>query len=118
MRVAIPTTGKRKLSNKVADTFSDAEEFTIVKITDNQTETKLIDNPGKDQKRGAGPLAANTLRHNHVELVLTSELGPGVMEILQEYGIEFKIVESGLSVKETLMSLDLLNARSCEDSPQ
>ncbi len=42
MRIAIPTTGKRKLSNKITDSFSRAPEFTIVTIEENRIKTVEI----------------------------------------------------------------------------
>ena len=103
MRIAIPTTGERKLTNKVADTFSRAPHFTIVTIEDNQIKTlNVVHNPGETPERGAGPLAARVLKENQVDLLLTSEMGPGARNILEALEIEFVLVEQGKTVKEVV----------------
>jgi len=103
MRLAIPTTGKRKLTNKVADTFSRAPHFTIVTIEDNQIKTlDVVHNPGETLDRGAGPLAARLLKENQVDLLLTSEVGPGARNILEALEIEIDLVEEGKTVKEVV----------------
>jgi predicted Fe-Mo cluster-binding NifX family protein len=103
MRIAIPTTGKRKLTNKVADTFSRAPHFTIVTIEDNQIKTlDVVPNPGEIPERGAGPLAARLLKENQVGLLLTSEVGPGARNILEALEIEIDLVEEGKTVKEVV----------------
>ncbi|MBD3171780.1 iron-molybdenum cofactor-binding protein [Candidatus Bathyarchaeota archaeon] len=103
MRIAIPTEGKRKLSNKVADTFSRTSKFTIVTIKDSKIDSvELISNPGETPERGAGPLAARALKENNVDLVLTGEMGPGAKNILDALNIEIKLVEQGKSVKEVV----------------
>lgn len=103
MRIAIPTTGKRKLTNKVADTFSRAPNFTIVTIEDNQIKTlDVVPNTGKTLDRGAGPLAARILKENQVDLLLTSELGPGAKNILEALEIQIELVEQGNTVKEVV----------------
>jgi predicted Fe-Mo cluster-binding NifX family protein len=103
MRIAVPTEGKRKLSNKVANTFSRTSKFTIVTIKDSKIDSvELISNPGETPERGAGPLAARILKENNVDLVLTGEMGPGAKNILDALDIEIKIVEQGKSVKEVI----------------
>jgi len=103
MRIAISTTGKRKLTNKVADTFSRAPHFTIVTIEDNKIKTlEVVNNPGETPERGAGPLAARVLKENQVDLLLTSEMGPGARNILDALEIEFALVEEGKTVKEVV----------------
>jgi len=103
MRIAIPTTGKRKLTNKVADTFSRAPNFTIITIEDNQIKTlDIVHNPGETLDRGAGPLAARILKENQVDLLLTSELGPGARNILEALEIQIDLVEQGYTVKKVV----------------
>ena len=101
MRIAIPTTGKRKLTNKVADTFSRAPHFTIITIEDNQIKKlDIVPNSGETLDRGAGPLAARVLKEIQVDLLLTSEMGPGARNILEALEIKIDLVEQGKTVKE------------------
>jgi predicted Fe-Mo cluster-binding NifX family protein len=101
MRIAVPSTGKRKLSNKISNTFSRTPEFTIVTIMgDRIKSTEIVKNPGATPERGAGPLAAKTLKDNNVDVLLTVEMGPGARNILEALGIQIEIVESDKSVRE------------------
>jgi len=101
MRIAVPTTGKRKLSNKIADTFSRAPTFTIVTIEDDEVKSvEVVNNPGETLERGAGPLAARLLKENNVDVLLTSEVGPGASSILESFDIKIKHVNQGKSVKD------------------
>ena len=105
MRIAIPTTGKQKLANKVADTFSRAPHFTIVTIDDNKFKgLKVVNNPGENSDRGAGPLAVRLLKENEIDLLLTSEVGPGARNILDALDIEIKLIEQGTTVKDLIES--------------
>ena len=101
MRIAVPSTGKRKLSNKIADIFSRTQQFTIVTIEDNKIKaSEVVSNPGSTPERGAGPLAARTLKDNNVDVLLTVEMGPGARNILEALGIQIELVEPDKSVKE------------------
>jgi len=106
MRIAVPSTGKRKLSNKIAPTFSNTEHFTIVTLQDGKTDVQVISNPGYDQGKGRGPLAARTMKKLDVDLVISTEIGPGLKEILDGYGIRYKLVESGKTIKEIIEQLE------------
>lgn len=107
MRIAIPTTGKRKLTNRIADTFSHAEHYTIINIYQGKYQATVIPNPAKGLKRGAGPITAKHLSDNKVDLVITSEIGPGLKEILSQYEIEYRLVESGITVRESLQKMGI-----------
>ena len=101
MRIAVPSTGKRKLSNKISDTFSRTPKFTIVTVEKNQIKSAdIVQNPGSTPERGAGPLAARTLKDNSVDILLTTEMGPGARNILEVMDIKIVLVESGKTVKE------------------
>ncbi len=102
MRIAVPSTGKRKLSNKIAPTFSNTEHFTIVTLQDGKTKAQIVPNPGYDQGKGRGPLAARTMKKLDVDLVISTEIGPGLKEILDSYGIRYRLVESGKTIKEII----------------
>ena len=103
MRIAVPTIGNRKLSNKIANTFSRAPHFTIITIQNNKIKSvEIITNPGEIPERGAGPLAARALKDNNVDILLTEDMGPGARNILETLGIQINLVEKGKKVKEVL----------------
>jgi len=41
-----------------------------------------------------------------VDLVISTEIGPGLKEILDGYGIRYKLVESGKTIKEIIEQLE------------
>ena len=101
MRIAIPTVGKRKLTNKVADTFSRAPSFTIVTLEDKEIKAvEVIDNPALDIEKGAGPIAARTIKDQNVDVLLSGDLGPGAKNILEAFEIKVYPVKTGTKVKE------------------
>ena len=103
MRIAIPTVGKRKLTNKVADTFSRAPSFTIVTLEGTEIKSvKVVDNPGLNLNKGAGPIAVRTLKDQKTDVLLTGELGPGAREILETLNIKTYSVTIGKKVNETI----------------
>jgi len=103
MKIAVPTEGHRKLSDKVADTFSRAATFTIISLKDNKPgEVTVIENQARTQKQGAGPLAAKTLKGQDVTAILSGEIGPGATTILGAFDIEVHQTETGKKVKIAL----------------
>ena len=103
MRIAIPTTGKRKLSNKVADTFSRAPSFTIVTLDGIEIKgVEVVDNPGAVMDKGAGPIAARTIKDQNVDLLISGELGPGARNILEALSIKVYPAQIGKKVNETI----------------
>ena len=103
MRIAIPTLGTRKLSNKVADTFSRAPTFTIVSLKDLEiVDVETIESPASSLEKGAGPIAARTLKNKNVDLLITGELGPGARNILEDFNITTYRAHIGKKVNETI----------------
>lgn len=103
MRIAIPTTGKRKLSNKVADTFSRAPSFTIITIQNKEIKSiEVLENPGSKMEKGAGPIAARTVKEHNADILISGELGPGARNILEAFEIKIYRAETGKKVKDVV----------------
>lgn len=103
MRIAVPTVGNRKLSNKVADTFSRAPSFTIITLEDKEIKlVEVMDNPASKLEKGAGPIAARTIKDQKVDILLSGELGPGARNILEAFEIQVYPAQTGKNVKETV----------------
>lgn len=103
MRIAIPTTGKRKLTNKVADTFSRAPTFTVITLEDLEIQNiEVIENPASTLEQGAGPIAARTIKDLDVDLLISGEMGPGAKTILDAYNIKIHRTHIGKKVSETI----------------
>ncbi len=103
MRIAIPTLGKKKLTNTVADTFSRAPTFTIVTLEDREiVDVDTIKNPASTFEKGAGPIAARTIKNHDVDLLITGELGPGAKTILEAFNIKTYQVKIGKKVSQAI----------------
>ena len=103
MRIAIPTMGKKKLTNKVAETFSRAPTFTIVTLEDHDiVDVETIENPASSIEKGAGPIAARTIKNLDIDLLITGELGPGARNILEAFDIKTHRAHIGKKVSETI----------------
>ncbi len=103
MKIAFPTEGNRKLSDKVAATFSRAPTFTIVVVEDGKTrESTVIENEAASHKQGAGPLAVSTLKEHGVTTLIAGDVGPGATTILDALGIEVHTTTAGKKVKIAL----------------
>lgn len=101
MRIAIPTTGKRKLSNRVADTFSRAPTFTIVTLENLEIKgIEVIENPASTIEQGAGPIAASIIKDHGVDLLISGEMGPGARTILEAFDIKIHKASIGKKVSE------------------
>lgn len=103
MRIAIPTTGKRKLSNRVADTFSRAPTFTIVTLENLEIKSiEVIENPTSDIEQGAGPIAARIIKDHGIDLLISGEMGPGARTILEAFDIKIHETSVGKKVSEVV----------------
>ena len=103
MKIAFPTENHRKLSDRVATTFSRTPTFTIVTIEDGKTRDSIvIENQAVSHEQGAGPLAVSTLKDHGVTVLITSDVGPGASTILDALDIKVYSTEAGKKVKNVL----------------
>ena len=103
MKIAFPTEGHRKLSDKIATTFSRAITFTIVTVEDGKTkDSTVIENQAASHEKGAGPLAVNILKDNGVTILIAGDVGPGASTILDTLGIKVYSTQAGKKVKNVL----------------
>jgi len=101
MKIAIPTIGKRKLSNRVADTFSRAPTFTIVTLKNHEiVDVETIENPASAIEQGAGPIAVRTIKEHGVDVLISEEMGPGARTILDAFEINIHKASVGKKVNE------------------
>jgi len=103
MKIAFPTEGHRKLSDRVATTFSRAPTFTIVTIEDGKAQDSIvIENQAASREQGAGPLAVSTLKDHGITALIAGDVGPGASTILDTLGIKIYSTEAGKKVKNVL----------------
>lgn len=103
MKIAVPSEGEKGLRDRVADTFSRAPAFTIVTIHNRMIrDVKVVRNKAAEMSQGAGPVAARTLKENQVEVVISGDIGPGAVNILETIDIRVEKAEPGMKVKEVV----------------
>ena len=102
-RIAIATTGKAGLKDSVSEVFGKSKTFTIVDVENGDIrESRVIENPAFSYEHGAGPIVVKELVDNGVNLVVSSELGPGASSILQHYDVSVFMVEAGTEVTKAI----------------
>ncbi len=103
MKIAFPTEGHRKLSDRIATTFSRAPTFTIVTVEGGETQGSIvIENHAVSHEQGAGPLAVSTLKDHDVTILISGDVGPGASTILDALGIKIYSTEAGKKVSNVL----------------
>ena len=81
--------------------FGHSKTFTIIDVENGKiVESRVIDNPAFSYEHGAGPIAVKELVDNEVDLVISSELGPGASSILKHHHIKAVSIEAGTKVSE------------------
>jgi len=108
-RIAIATVNNKGLEDIISNTFGYSKTFTIIDIENgNIKNIKIIDNPAGSITHGRGPIIAKRLSDMKVEIIISSELGPGASTILKELGISNINVKPGLKVLEVLKENKLI----------
>ena len=100
MKIAISSTGK-DLNSNVDEIFGRCSYFIIAEIKNKKTEKfEAIENISAKQMGGAGISAAQSVVEKDVKAVITGNIGPRALDVLNQFKIEIYI-GSGL-IKEVL----------------
>lgn len=103
MKVAISSVGKN-IDSEVDLRFGRCPFFVIVNIKNNKIMyEKTIENISAMQPGGAGIAAAQLIGNEKVDAVITGNIGPNALGILQQLGI--KVYQGVGSVKEVVQQL-------------
>jgi predicted Fe-Mo cluster-binding NifX family protein len=103
IRIAITTKGYDGLEDTVSNIFGKAKTFTLANVENGKVQNvRVIDNPAAAYDHGSGPIAAKTLAELKVDLVITSQLGPGASELLQHHKITTMLVDPNITVSESI----------------
>ena len=103
LRIAVPTKGKRGMSDVVSDVFARAATFTIIDVVEGEVKEVIVEeNTASALKHGTGPIVAKTLKERGVDVVVAGELGPGARTLLEMSEIRMIRVAPGVKVKEAL----------------
>ena len=101
MKIAVSTTSGG-LDDKVSDVFGRAVSFTIVEIENGEIKNvEVVRNDFAVRGGGAGVAVSQFLIDRGVEVVLTGNVGPNALTVLNSAGV--KVYRAGgLSVKEAI----------------
>ena len=100
MKIAIASTGKN-LDSEISAVSGRA---TFYLIFENKKLIKVISNPFRIGGGGAGLGVAQMLINEKVNLVISGNFGPNMLQALESKGIKVKII-TGKSVKEVLKEI-------------
>jgi predicted Fe-Mo cluster-binding NifX family protein len=98
LKVAIATVGKKGLDDEVADTFAQANTFTLLFINGNRVHIEVLDNPAASLTRGRGITIVPLLKEKGVNVVVASKLGLGASVLLEKAKIRMVLVSAGTKV--------------------
>lgn len=102
-RVKIAVAGSRGLEDVILGHFGHAKTFTIIEVVDGKVErVEVLENPAYNLSHGRGRVVAEKLAELGVDIVVTTEIGPGAIRRLKELGIEKLVVAPGKKVKQVL----------------
>ncbi|MBN1682540.1 NifB/NifX family molybdenum-iron cluster-binding protein [Candidatus Bathyarchaeota archaeon] len=103
MRIAIPTEDNKGLNDKVYSIFAKAPTYTLIDIENEKVKkVEVKRNPAALLNQGAGPIFAKKLKDENVDLVITAELGPGALTILDTLEIKSLIVKKSIKVSNAV----------------
>lgn len=88
MKIAISSTDKNIESN-VSDIFGRCPYFIIAEIKNGKIEkTESIKNENVDQTGGAGISTAQLMAEKNVNVIITGNVGPRALDVLNQFNIE------------------------------
>jgi len=98
MKIAISSTGEDVKSN-VSDIFGRCPYFFIAEIKDNKVEkTEILKNEKIDQSSGVGVLVAQLMAEKNINAVITGNVGPRALDVLNQFDIEIYTGEGTVEV--------------------
>jgi len=87
MKIAVSSTGKN-LTDNISEVFARCPYFIIVEIEGGKIkETETIENKSTDQMSGAGISAAQLMVEKGVNAVITKNVGPRALDVLNQFKI-------------------------------
>ena len=101
MKVAVASTGNN-LDSEISSVFGRCPYFIIAEIENGEIKTEsAIENPAKNEQRGAGIKAAQFIANQDVKTIISAPVGPNAFDIIKQVGIKVYKIHSG-SVKDNL----------------
>ena len=88
VKIAISSTGEG-LTSKVSEVFARCPYFIIVDIENQEIKKfEAIKNESENQMSGAGISAAQLMAEKNVKAVITGNIGPRALDVLNQFNIE------------------------------
>jgi len=88
MKIAVSSTDKNIKSN-VSDVFGRCPYFIVAEIKNDKIEkTEAIKNESTEQMSGAGISTAQLMAEKNVNVVITVNIGPRALDVLDQFNIE------------------------------
>ena len=105
-RIAISVTHEGEGMDALMDArFGRAEAFLVVDRESGEV-VETIDNASVGASHGAGTAAANTMKSEGIEAVISGRFGPKAFDALRALGIETWVAPPGITAGEALRLLD------------
>ena len=106
LRIAIPTATHRGLEAVISEVFGRTKTFTIIDIDGTKIQNvEVFDNPGAGYPCGSGPLLVKTLADLKVDLVIATQFGISVLELLDHLHIQKQLVQPNLKVAQAIQTV-------------
>ena len=93
MKIAISSTGQ-KLTDNVSDVFARCPYFIIADVENGKIQkTEIIENKIANQLGQAGILAAQQMAEKDIKAVITKNVGPRALDVLNQFKIDIYVGE-------------------------
>jgi predicted Fe-Mo cluster-binding NifX family protein len=108
-RIAVATVGDMGLEDAISPEFGYSRTFTIIDVENGEIKNvEVMENPAGNIAHGRGPIIGKCLADKDVEIVVTSEIGPGASAILEQLGIKVMMGKAGQKVEDVLREYKLV----------
>lgn len=88
MKIVVSSTDKN-IESDISDVFARCPYFIIAEIKNGKIEKiEAIKNKSTDQNSGAGVSAAQLMAENNVNTIITGNVGPRALDVLNQFNIE------------------------------
>jgi predicted Fe-Mo cluster-binding NifX family protein len=103
LKVAVATQGSKGLRDRVSEVFGRTRTFTIVEVEDGRIKgAKVMNNPAASLEYGAGPIVAEKLAGEKVDVAIAGEFGPGALALLKAKNIHALKAKVGTNVRQAV----------------
>jgi len=103
MKIAISSQSE-DINGDISDVFGRCPYFIIVEIEGKKIiKTEAIKNESVDQMSGAGVSAAQMIAEKNVDAIISKNMGPRAMDVLNQFNITFYKEEG--SIKEAIQKI-------------